>query len=317
MNNYDGPRKNEMDEMLQFLYKMSAKRPLDHSDVYNTLSFYGLKKEDRPIDRNGRVVLDGLNNTEHFRYWIERFYGKDNIDVFVNPGWSYFCQFVNNLPHSTEHFIKLYIPIDAAHLHDGANILFDFLERNNISHLSKISKKLRVDNVIVRLNYNDRETAMKIINFINSNPYLKSGLNKPNPFVPTVNGIGYIQDYGFSYVSDLAHYICLYINSCRKQGLPDVNAEGFRDFLQDCKKSNVVLAAHQKEFDGIMMHNFDIAYTGIAKSLNSSINLTTEQKRKILIDSLKETYRLHGIDQVKEAILQIVKYNNYASMSNG
>ena len=155
MNNRYENRKEEIDDILSFMYKMSEKRLLSHDDVYGVLCYYGLKSQDKLHDRQGNEIMSGYDNEHFFPYWIKRFEGKKNITTFVNPNWSYFCQFVNKMPHSTERFIKLYIPIDAEHLYDGANILFDFLERNNITHLSKISKKVRVDNVIVRLNIDE------------------------------------------------------------------------------------------------------------------------------------------------------------------
>lgn len=322
MNNFDGPRKGEMDELLNFIYKMSATKELDSTDVYGTLCYYGLKDKDRPRDPQGRIALDGLNNEDYFRYWIERFRGKRNINVFVNPNWSFFCQFTNNIG-DRDNYIKLYVALDYDHLYDGANLLFDFLERNNISHLSKISKKVRVDNVIVRLEINDMETAQKIINFINTVPYLKAGLNKPNPFIPTIGGVGIMREHGNSYNSDISRYIKEYINLARKRGDKSVSAEGFRKFLMACKQNNICYKQYQTSFDDSLLSTFEIAYNGRNKDLNlgndlkGPVRLTDDQKRKILIDALRATYQKYGFEQVRVALLNIVKYGNYNFITNG
>ncbi len=319
MNNYDGPRVNEMDEFLNFLYKMSNTRLLEKNDVYNVLCFYNLKPSDKPKDPYGRNVIDGLDNEYLFPYWINRFQPKRNIIVFQDPNWSKFCQFKNNIPNSTERFIKLYIPIDGEHLYDGANILFDFLERNNICHRSKISDSVRADNVVIRLNRDDTETAQKIIDFINNNPYLRSGLNKTNPFLPNINGIGYMKEHGNSYNSDLSHYIKEYINQARTHGQANVSAKEFRDFLYYCKRNNIVYGKKPNTpFDESLISTFEIAYSGQNKNLNVSNQpkLTDEQKRGLLIDGLRATYKKYGLAQIKTALNDIINYNNYSLITN-
>ncbi len=320
MNSYDGSRVNEMDEFLNFLYQMSNKRLIMHDDVYSALCFYNLKPSDRPRDPYGRNVIDGIDNEHLFRYWRDRFKDKKNISAFRDHNRPYFFRFTNKIPNSTRKFIKLYIPIDGEHLYDGANLLFDYLERNNIPHESKISKKVRVDNVIVRLNYNDVEAAQNIINFINSNPYLRSGLNKPNPFIPTINGIGFMKEHGNSYNSDLSYYIKEFINEARKRGQENVSAEEFRNYLYTCKSNNIVFGGDgEPYFDDSLLTTFDIAYTGQNKNLNVSNepSLTEPQKRSLLIDGLRATYQKYGMNQVKRALINIIESSDYSYITNG
>jgi hypothetical protein len=309
------------------MYQMSAKRPLIHDDVYATLCFYNLSSKDRPKDREGREVLDGLYNGNFFQYWIQRFQRKNNINVFVDENWKYFCQFVNNLG-SRDGYIKLYIPIDYEHLYDGANILFDFLERNNIPHQSKIGKKVRADNVIIRLAYDDFENAKKIIDFINKNPYLKSGLNKTNPFIPTMNGIGFMQEHGNSYNSDLASYIENYINQARSRGQKNVSAEEFKAFLENCQRNNICYSEDEDitSFDDSILNVINIAYNGGRKELNivsqqnrsnNQQTLTTDQKRGLLVSALRSTYQKYNMEQVKHALIRIIKDNDYHFITNG
>lgn len=326
MNSYDSSRKSEMDDFLRKLYKMSSNTIINNSTIYNMLCYNNLKPKDRMKNEDNANLLKGKYNGNFFDYWINNFKNKKNIDVFVSPDWSYFCQFTNNLSASTSEFIKLYIPIDYDHLYDGANILFNFMERNNFTHLSKISKYTRVDNIIIRLKKSDTETAQKIIDFINNNPYLKSGLNKPNPFIPTINGIGFMQEHGNSYNSDLSYYIAGYINKCRRNGIRDVNAEGFKEFLEDCKKRNFSYDHDNNNFDSSLLDTFNIAYYGKNKNLNSvnsqnqvqtqEESLTFNQKQKLLIDALSATYNKYGMNHLIVAVQKIVNNNNFGCITN-
>ena len=114
------------------------------------------------------------NNRFMFEKWFDRFSHDDFYRAFCDPNWSYFFQFVSNNQREDQ-FIKLYIPIDYEHLYEGANILFDYIKTLGAKTFSKISQNVRSDNVIVRLKKDDYYNALKIINFVNSNEYLKSG----------------------------------------------------------------------------------------------------------------------------------------------
>ena len=318
MNSFDGSKKNEMDEILNFIYKMGKDRWLKHSDIYNVLCYYSLKESDKPKVRTDEFLIDGLDNEYFFPYWTERFKDKKNINVFVDPNWSYFIQFVNNASRQDE-YIKLYIPIDDNHLYNGANMLFDFLERNNITHQSKISKRVRADNVIVRLHKNDKANAQRIIDFVNNTPYLKEGLNKPNPFIPTINGIGYMIEHGNSYNSDITDYIQEFINQARQKRKFRVSADEFREFLYDCKKKNLTFSQGVPDFDDSLLDTFEMAYSGKNRNLNANnqVQMDEQQKVKLLVDSLRATYLKYGIRQVVEALKEIIKYKSYVGITNG
>lgn len=109
---------------------------------------------------NNAIEINNESN-RMFDRWCNRFKNRSNIKVFVDDNWKYFCQFTNDdiTINGTLDYIKLYIPLDLNHIEEGANRIFDFLERNNIKHHSKIATHVRVDDVVVRL-YR-KEDAMK------------------------------------------------------------------------------------------------------------------------------------------------------------
>ncbi len=171
-----------------------------------------------------------------FSRWINYFQGRRNINVFVDNNRKYFCQFVNMRYHFDNH-IKVYIPIHmeagaSDSIYDAARMIFDFLEKNNIAHLSKIGKRVRFDDIVVRLtNEND---ARRLIEFINSNKYIRSHLIEPNPFALEVNNLAVASDGRLSYNEIVSDYILIYLEYMKEHNkLGQVNADTFIEFIKN------------------------------------------------------------------------------------
>lgn len=192
---------------------------IDEKTVYSNLIRLGIGAENIDISSN-------------FEGWINRFKSNPNINVYVDPSWSYFCQFVSkgyNRANSTNE-IKLYIPIDKEHIYEGANQLFDFLARENIAHLSKIGKHIRFDDIVVRVT--NQYDANKVINFVNSNSYLREGSLPLNPFAVHDGIVSMAWDDNLSYNSVVANWISEYINFEKRNGnLDNVGYAGFYSYV--------------------------------------------------------------------------------------
>ena len=299
----DNPRLNEMQSFITYLYTIRVQNPninFDENVVYRELCKAGLKRN------QFTPQYELISNEFLFDKWINRFDNFQNksekLDVFVDPDWSYFIQFTSKqnyvkMMHLRKQFIKLYIPIDFQHLFEGVNQLFDFIKEQDIKHLSKVSKKIRSDNVIVRLGSDDLEGAKKIIDFVNSNPYFKDGLNKSNPFIPTINGIGFMNETGISYNSEMARLLSKFINIyAQMQVAPTV-----QNFYSWFKKNN-----YNQEVNDIF-----------ESALGIETKLTKSQKMAIFFDALKETSKKYGINQVEYALTEIIQNNNYSGITNG
>ena len=199
-------------------------------------------------------------------------------------------------------------------------MIFDFIDKNNIRTQSKIGQVMRVDNVIVRLDANDIESAKKIIDFIHRTPYLRDGMNKVNPFIPTINGIGYMKERGNSYNSDLTDYIVEYINNCKKTR-HDANAADFKAFLEQCKRNNHVLNRELDTFDDSLLEVFNNAYYGRKTPDLSVVNsvdrrMGAEEKNALITETIKATYFKYGIGQVQTALYEAATNNNYIYFTN-
>ncbi len=315
MNNkydFDPSKRKEMQEFLDFIYTITIQNPnenINSSAIYNQLIFRGLS----PNEKTENGV--GINTRQFFDRWKERFASRRNVSAFCDEkNFEEWFQFVNGNVREGE-FIKLYIPINTPHLYEGVNQLFDFIASENIEHESKVGEIARIDNVIVRLRKGDKTSAQKIIDFINSNKYLKTGLNKNNPFIPSIKGVGFMREYGISYTSVISELMESYIRYSI-YGNKKPNIDGFKTFVEQNAHDNYVIETFDNAYYGGRGYNISNK-----DELNNSFDRVTPlnetQKVSVFIDACKETYKRHGINQVIGAIEKIVHGGNYSSISNG
>lgn len=216
---------NEFLESMMYVKTVKKKNrdDLTYNNIYSSLITFYVNPNEREID---------LNESGHFQKWINDFADKENIKVFVDEDWKYFCQFVNVKDHTfydNDH-IKMYIPLDAKHIGYGAEMIFNFLEKNNIEHRSKIGKQIRFDDIVVRLT--NQEDAEKLANFVNNEQYLQEGLIENNPFSAEKDKIAYASDRSLSYNSTLCKLIKLYIDESYNKNMQP-NCKDFQKFIKD------------------------------------------------------------------------------------
>ncbi len=290
----DSPKEKDINNFLNYIYdlkKSNSDLVLDKDLVYKELCRYGIKDSDMEPDR-------ALKNYNYlFGRWFDYFYPIKNVSAFCDPKWSYFFQFVNGEFRSSEQFIKLYIPIDGKHLEESVNRLFKYIASLGVEHCSKVSQEIRSDNVIVRLRKDDYYNAMKIINFINSDEYIKNGLNKTNPFVPTVNGIGIMEENGISYNGEIAALIASYINTSYKEKRESVNYEDFNYYVE----------THS--------YNRDVQNAMHGKVGTDKESLSSSQKLNLFLDALTATYQKYGLGQAIGALKSAMN-GNFSGFTN-
>ncbi len=216
-----------MDNFLKNFRDMYVANPnlddigLKNSAYYNLVRL-GVKPEDKKIN---------LSTNGVFERFINKFYSR-NTNCFVDPNWSYFCQFTNRksefLGETDE--IKIYIPQDADHIEKSVEMIFNYLDDKDIPHISKVAKLIRFDDVVVRLkNEND---ARDLLKFIENNSYIQEGLIKSNPFAFSSNNIAMVCDGRLSYNSVLADTFCAYMRDCKEKNTLDrVSLENYVSFL--------------------------------------------------------------------------------------
>ena len=226
-------RYERIDQFLKFWRDICLENSdiyIHKDDIYSKLIRLGVDYE-----KDYNVDLKDM-----FDRWIKYYDNNPNIMVFNSPNRQYFCQFKsrdNKVFQSTNH-IKIYIPLDYEHIEKGAIELFNFIAANNISHVSKIGKRIRFDDIVIRVA--DENDAKKILDFVKNNEYIQEGLLKPNPFAFSHDGIALACDGRISYNNVISHLINAYI--IEKRGR-DLNEIGFNDFY------SFVIDIYNKEFN--------------------------------------------------------------------
>ncbi len=242
-------RNKIIDSFLKFFVNLARENPnLDFKSesmsnyIYKQLYHIGVNRNEFDVNLSdnpsptfhGPVMNNGVGHPKSsFNVWINNFRNK-KTDVFVQDNWRYFCQFISqdrSAKKANQH-LKVYVPLDAAHIERGATMIFDFLERNNIPHLSKIGKKIRFDDIVIRLiNEQDMDA---LINFVNNTPYLMQGLIQPNPFAYNKNGIALAVDGDLSYNSTIAGLVALYVdNKMKTRTFNNVSSDDFYSFVNN------------------------------------------------------------------------------------
>lgn len=250
-----------------------------------------------------------FKNMEHlFDDWIYRNRNKDNLQTFVSEKYPYFCQFANaNAVNIAGEAIKLYIPLNENRLYEGANRLFDFIDKEHVHHNSKIGKKIRNDNVVVRVS--NMEEAIKVIEFVKNDPYIQDGLMNTNPFTINVNGVGIAKDGYRSYNTELCNHLGKFINILvSKDRLDDLNMSTFHEYLDTVKdfgdKDLQLITKLQCEVTSgreLTLDDFRSIVDG--KDLEQSI-----EKEEIFRKVVKLTFEKYGMQHTINAIARF-RYN--------
>lgn len=310
----DSIRPDEIEAFLVRLYDIGVQNNLDynHDTIYNELRSYGLKESDKIALGDFKGMAKSVDRS--FKQWPKDFDENHQIHVFVDPGWPYFCQFCSD-PMIRSEYIKLYIPLDYDHIYEGAKQLFEFVAEQGIMHQSKIGKRIGSDNVIIRLDGSDMDSLNKIIEFIDHNSYIQEGLNKTNPFISNIHGIGYMKETGISYNSEISHLISDYLNQkIKAKERPD--SKDFAEWFSNHIKN------YNSETAEEVMRIFEDCVNANDRRVDKEFvseerQLTSSQKNRIFIDAVMATFDKYGYLQVQTAIHRVLEQGDYSYFTNG
>lgn len=209
----------KIDKFLKDLQELSKEIKLNPDQIYMRLAYYGI-----PYQEQNQLVENLFDKL------INKFKNYPRANAFVNPDWNYFCQFAND-PERTMFFtnpIKIYVPLKKEHLEDNVTKIIQFMSNYDIIHRSKLAKKIRVDNLVLRVR--DEEDASKVIEYINNN-IPKEDLYESNPFCINEGNVALAMDRYLSYNDVLSKYLSLYINNCNFTK-ETASYESFKNFMQ-------------------------------------------------------------------------------------
>ena len=257
-------KNNEINSVLKYWADIAKENPninFDsesmHNAIYKYLINLGVPQTEKRYDLKDGFSPSGFRtNTPEsrevyvdsaFNNWLSYYKNNNKLDVFVDPSWDYFCQFISKdrTAYNQDEHIKVYIPLNSSHIEEGAKQIFNFLNENNISHVSKIGKHIRFDDIVIRVI--KKEDAEKLLDFVKKNKFIQAGLIKPNPFAVNKNGIALASDGRLSYNSTIATLIAMYIGDRKtERKLSKVNHLDFLKYLTDLYKKEFISKTYKK-----------------------------------------------------------------------
>lgn len=272
---------SKIDKFLKELQELSKETRLSPDRIYTILSYYSIPYDEQNIS---------IEN--YFDRFINNFRNVPNANVFVDTNWSYFCQFTNDPTGSMydTNPIKIYVPLRKEYLEENVNKIIMFMAKNNIVHRSKLAKKVRADDLVLRVR--DKNDADKVINYINST-IPKEDLYECNPFCISEGSVGLAMDRYMSYNEILSKYLCLYISSIYYKN-EVASYESFKNFMQanlraliskqaknyilrfkspeDYHLSNEEFLANVNEITTLIVRNLELANKEYMYQLHNELN---------------------------------------------
>ena len=307
-------RFDKIDEFLIHIATFALSNPdieITDNFVYGQMITYNIK--------DNKKVLDVFN------YFEDKYKHRTHIHAYREKNWKYYLQIVNG----KEDFInkkalKIYVPQDHKHIKKSAELIFDFLNKNKIKHLSKISEDIRCDNISIRLL--SLEDANLLSRFIDETEEIKKGLIDSNPFTTEYKNISYIIDDKVPYLYDVCFYISEYINILKEDNkLHQVSYVDFNTYLNSIytnifnKGEKLIQYCDQRyiidnKIGKLISHRENLELLLIALNPNKNINYTfahfrwinSEQYKKDINKFMKELlYKSFNEDEVTKPILTL------------
>lgn len=258
--------KIEMDKFISDMAKIYIQNPyleINSDTIYSELMRYGISDD----ELKNNSLLNEFNN-------LQRHYNQGNVKAFVHPGQAKFLQLWNVKGDiDPENFIKIYLSFPKENMEECVQIIFDYIDKNNISSHSKLSNIIRSDSVVLRLE--SQNDAASVINFINNNAYLRSKAKPTNPFVGKHGICGFAYDELMSYNRVVSDLLSEYLNDLKgKNMLTSASTNDFYNFVNVAYQNKFVNMTKLQEF--IEQENYDDANTRF-RSVGHQIN----NRRKI------------------------------------
>lgn len=207
----------QMEEFLKYhakLYKQNPGLEIKRETIYNDLMNYELQKDEV-----------GQSLAKYFDDWQYRFSGR-KLDVFYSFQQPRFLQFHHNAYEKKDH-VKIYLSFSKEDVFECVNMIFDYIDQNEFSTLSKVADVRRSDEVVLRMS--NVEDAKKLLEFINNNEYLSTRAKPVNPFLIKSGVAGLANDRLLSYNDTLSFIIAEYFK--KVEDYDKVSLLDFRRFV--------------------------------------------------------------------------------------
>lgn len=215
-------RLTEIDDFLKYYASIYKSNPnlTTHRDLfYNSLMSYDCYEEFRKSTK------------EMFPTWQQR-YNQSNLHAFISDLQPRFLQIwsKHNFAKASYDY-KLYLNLPYENLEEGVTRIFDYLNSHNIENHSKVADVRRADEIVLRIP--KKEDVIKVLNYINNDPFFLKHSKSPNPFIPRYGIVGVAYDYLESYNGVVSDLLSQYFSTKTKnKELNSISLKDFTNFVQ-------------------------------------------------------------------------------------
>ena len=155
-------------------------------DFYYLLKYIGINKDKSrapEIEEFYAKFLDSLNNSL-VRHVVRKTGKKENTTHYIG--------FYTDERASYTESCKVYFPVKYEYMISALKTIFSYLIRNSIESVVKFHVKATNENIVIRFYH--EEDVIPFINYCNNNFILDDLLERVNPFIATIYGIGIVKD---------------------------------------------------------------------------------------------------------------------------
>lgn len=232
----------------------NTQKNLTKDDYYYILKYVGIKKDNslaKDITNFYDAFLDSLKNSLVRN--ITRKTGKDE-------NTTHYIAFYATKRASYKEAYKVYFPVKYEYMISALKTIFSYLIRNSIESVVKFHVKATNENIVIRFYH--KEDVLPFINYCNNNFILDDLLEKVNPFISTIYGIGVVRDDNTinTYNGTLSEVLEDYFNF-----LKECNA---LDKISDLHFLNYIIERENKEENEIIKFNLKAIETNIKAILS-------------------------------------------------
>ena len=215
------------------LYENISRLPVPRQYFYDEITNYGLKNS------------GSKRYYEFFEYWKQRFENYPNLKVYESENQRGFLQFNNS--HGYSNHIKIYLSLSEQYLVQGVNMIFDYLAQNNIGHVSKVAQRDRSDVLVLRIER--EEDVPQVLDFINSNSFLKENARPISPFTMRSDNVGITFDGYLSYNMTVAMILDNYFASRKESNnFNSICLDDLKNYINDYYYRTFIDNTNLKDF---------------------------------------------------------------------
>ncbi len=307
--------REKMEEFIQYLGKIYQQNPtleIRNATIYHLLMNYGLTEE----EQQNKDIYD------LFSKWQAHFANSFHLNVYVNSKQPSFLQFSH--PSSEKDCVKIYLSFPKEVMEFCVNEIFQFIESEKIDTMSKVSKILRSDSVVLRIP--KLSDAEKVLSYLQSHSGLQTYMKFTNPFSVKRGKIGIAYDHFLSYNDVVSQMLVEYLQKLKNESqLKFASLSSFSLFLENYYQDTFSWCTRLSEFvDSSFFQSYSQRFLNVGAGIvnfKQVIKLLLEHTKGNLdekqlfnyIESFKDENRLHHTENNYNEYLKNVNARNEVS----